>query len=623
MIKSIFYILTFLVVGISWANPLKTYVFNNDYNHLSLYYQYLEDCKSMSEEQVVEKFQSGVFKKPTPNAAFNSGITSCSYWLVVDVLNKTDLEQKFLWSFYNNGLLFKVYELQNQKLVYLGQSSMNESLEKRPYAVRSVSFPFYLSTNQSKTLFVKVTSTNSENIYFPTDITNVEDYLLYEIGFSYQLGKFFGILFLMVFINFSLFVILRQKIYLYNTFYILFIILFQLSDFHFDVFEIPNPVFRNWSFISKPVFVAVALFFYIKVFQIFVAFESHFPKTNTFLKQLNKILLASAILLFICNFFVNDHYYIIKTVNNWVSFLIYSSLVLMFVLIVIGTMHKIRFFMLFGISFIFLFYGFITTLLKTLNIVNLPIIKPGNILVGMVVEVTLLTLFFVYKFKIEKELSASKIFNETKMNQQLTKKMLTIESEEQERLSKNIHDEIGSDITGLRMQLENQFLKSNIDLQNQEEIIENVKSIYEKTRNFSHFIDPNSFKSNFVQSIESQFNFYKKNTKSIDFQFFTNIENELNIENDIKIQINRIFKEIITNALKHAFSTKISLQLIIEKNELILVFEDNGIGFNPKAALDGFGLQNIKSRVAFLSGKLNIDSNNKGTTIIIEIPIKS
>ena len=170
-----------------YATPLKPYVFNNDYYHLSLYYQYLEDCETLNESQVFNKFQSGAFKKPTPNAAFSSGLSSCSYWLAVNVLNKTEFEQKFLWSFYNNGLEFTFYELKNQKLVLVGQSSMKKNLEQRPYAVRSISFPFYLFKNQDKTMFVKVTSTNAESIYFPTDVTNVEDYLTYEIAFSYQL----------------------------------------------------------------------------------------------------------------------------------------------------------------------------------------------------------------------------------------------------------------------------------------------------------------------------------------------------------------------------------------------------------------------------------------------------
>ena len=621
MIKKVCYIILILFASKSLANPLKPYVFNNDYNHLSLYYQYLEDCNSFTERQVLEQYNLGAFKMPKPNAAFSSGISDCSYWLVVNVLNKTEFEQKFLWSFYNNGLMFTFYELKDQKLVLVGQSSMKKNLEERPYAVRSISFPFYLVKNQDKTMFVKVTSTNAESIYFPTDVTNVEDYLTYEIAFSYQLGKYFGLLFLMVFVNICLFAILRQKIYLFNTIYIFFIIMFQLSDFHFDVFEIPNQLFKYWSSMSKPFFVAIALFFYVKVFRIFVEFDNHFPKSNAFLKYLNLALLFAAIVLFFSNFLFQNYYGLIKNLNQIVNVFIYITMVSLFVFVINGIRHKIKFFLLFGISFIFLFYGFVTTLLKILNVVNLPILKPGNILNGMVIEVSLLTIFFVYKFKIEKEASALKIINQTKKNEELSKKMFTIESEEQERLSKNIHDEIGSDITGLRLQLENYLIKSNINIQNQEEILENVKNIYEKARNFSHYLNPDYHKNSFVQSIESQINFYRKNIKNIEFELFTNIKNDYFIDKDIHIQINRIIKEAFTNALKHALSTKINLQLIIENKVLIIIFEDNGIGFNANATFAGFGLNNMKSRVAFLSGKLNIDSTNKGTTLIIEIPI--
>ena len=72
---------------------------------------------------------------------------------------------------------------------------------------------------------------------------------------------------------------------------------------------------------------------------------------------------------------------------------------------------------------------------------------------------SLLTIFFVYKFKIEKEEAARKIIDQSQKNYLLTKKMLTIEADEQERLSKNIHDEIGSDIAGIRLQLENYLIE--------------------------------------------------------------------------------------------------------------------------------------------------------------------
>ena len=91
--------------------------------------------------------------------------------------------------------------------------------------------------------------------------------------------------------------------------------------------------------------------------------------------------------------------------------------------------------------------------------------------------------------------------------------MLTIEAEEQERFSRNVHDEIGSDITGLRLQLENHLMKSNIEHNQQDVILENVKLLYDKVRNFSYFLKPEILHNNFIQTIENQISFYKNNVK--------------------------------------------------------------------------------------------------------------
>jgi signal transduction histidine kinase len=53
----------------------------------------------------------------------------------------------------------------------------------------------------------------------------------------------------------------------------------------------------------------------------------------------------------------------------------------------------------------------------------------------------------------------------------------------------------------------------------------------------------------------------------------------------------------------------------------VLIIEDDGIGFQDDHIQSGIGLKNIRSRVAFLNGSLNIDKNKQGVTVIIEIPI--
>ena len=83
-------------------------------------------------------------------------------------------------------------------------------------------------------------------------------------------------------------------------------------------------------------------------------------------------------------------------------------------------------------------------------------------------------------------------------------------------------------------------------------------------------------------------------------------------------------QEIVNNIIKHSQATTVNIQIIRHENELTLMVEDNGIGFDiNKIKGEGIGLQNIRSRVAYLDGTVNIDSQTgKGTTVSIEVPIK-
>ena len=86
----------------------------------------------------------------------------------------------------------------------------------------------------------------------------------------------------------------------------------------------------------------------------------------------------------------------------------------------------------------------------------------------------------------------------------------------------------------------------------------------------------------------------------------------------------RVLQEIVNNILKHSKATIVTIQIIKDIEELTIIVEDNGVGFDVNTAKsDGIGLKNLQSRIEYLHGTVNIDSHlQKGTTIIIELPIK-
>lgn len=98
-----------------------------------------------------------------------------------------------------------------------------------------------------------------------------------------------------------------------------------------------------------------------------------------------------------------------------------------------------------------------------------------------------------------------------------------------------------------------------------------------------------------------------------------------NLTEEMSLNLYRIVQEIVSNTVKHSEAAKLSIQLVRGEDELTLMSEDDGIGFDPKSdrAGKGMGLYNMKSRAERLGGSIHIDSHpGSGTTITVDVPLK-
>ncbi|MCL4817430.1 MAG: tetratricopeptide repeat protein [Flavobacteriales bacterium] len=182
---------------------------------------------------------------------------------------------------------------------------------------------------------------------------------------------------------------------------------------------------------------------------------------------------------------------------------------------------------------------------------------------------------------------------------------------ERNQLSKDLHDELGSDLT--RITLYAEIIKNNTDSEIAVKIVNTSKKINENVRDLIWFINPenNQTKDLFIQLRE----------------FIYDATSDFNIECSIKtscitnnkhtpkqsINISRIIKEVINNILKHAHAQKIDVSLVSDKHLEIQIF-DNGNGFNTNASYQGNGLRNIQFRANQIGAKISFQSEfNKGT----------
>ena len=193
---------------------------------------------------------------------------------------------------------------------------------------------------------------------------------------------------------------------------------------------------------------------------------------------------------------------------------------------------------------------------------------------------------------------------------------------ERHRISRELHDGLAQELIAIKMTLEN--LISRKEIFNNQKITElksQVNHSIDELRKISTDLAPSGIlEFGFEIALKNLCNQIQKNTGlQIDFSWFGNFEH---IKQRTKIYLYRIVQEALNNAIKHSEASQIQLQLTETAENLVLIIEDNGKGFNYNANDLGLGkgLFNMRERSILLDGTFDVESfPEKGTTIRVKV----
>jgi len=197
------------------------------------------------------------------------------------------------------------------------------------------------------------------------------------------------------------------------------------------------------------------------------------------------------------------------------------------------------------------------------------------------------------------------------------------QEKERARLAEELHDGIGAKLSGLKMNLE--YLKLNAKEHEQliSKIFMGVAEAVEEVRVISHNLQPFFFHDKDLEQLLLNYMEQLSSMNGCRYDLFVNSP-ITGINDTIKLYCYRIIAELLHNIHKHAKASFASVQINIEDDKMEIVVEDNGVGFNSSnSAKQGIGLQNIQNRIKVCKGSINIDSSDKGTSVIIEIPLNT
>lgn len=206
----------------------------------------------------------------------------------------------------------------------------------------------------------------------------------------------------------------------------------------------------------------------------------------------------------------------------------------------------------------------------------------------------------------------------------LNKEILATKIETQEEtmsiLGKELHDNVGQLLSSTKMLIG--ITERNLQNPPETLLIANdtlAKAIYE-LRSLSKSLNKEWLEQfNFIENLSTEKDRINA-SKTIQIHF--NHPQSIPLPADKQIILFRVVQEALQNGIKHSKANNIEITVETTVQALSISIKDDGIGFDVLNSSNGLGLLNIKQRVHLLEGTVYWISNQTGTTLNIQLPIK-
>jgi PAS domain S-box-containing protein len=212
---------------------------------------------------------------------------------------------------------------------------------------------------------------------------------------------------------------------------------------------------------------------------------------------------------------------------------------------------------------------------------------------------------------------------------QLTRRVVITQEEERQHLARELHDEAGQVLTGLKLTLEMgqrqppEGMKASL-----QQALALGSELIQRVRNLSLDLRPPMLDDlGLLPTLLWHFDRYTAQTKvRVGFE---HAGLERRFAPEIETAAYRIVQEALTNVARHARAKQATVRLWVDEDRLNVQVEDRGVGFDREAMLESirvtgptFGLTGIRERVSLLDGQLTVDATpGLGTRLTAELPL--
>jgi len=209
----------------------------------------------------------------------------------------------------------------------------------------------------------------------------------------------------------------------------------------------------------------------------------------------------------------------------------------------------------------------------------------------------------------------------------LSARMETIREDERTHIAREIHDELGQQLTGLKMDISSLRKKVPDENKGAHKKIAAMMTLLDGTmatvRHISSQLRPGILDDlGLVDAINWQGIEFEKRT-GVQCIFQSRLKART-FEKELSTGVFRVYQETLTNVARHAKATKVNTTLEVNNDHIILRVQDDGKGFNEAAVKNKntLGLLGMKERALMFGGYLNIESEaGKGTLVSLRVPM--
>ncbi|NNF34923.1 MAG: tetratricopeptide repeat protein [Saprospiraceae bacterium] len=242
------------------------------------------------------------------------------------------------------------------------------------------------------------------------------------------------------------------------------------------------------------------------------------------------------------------------------------------------------------------------------------------IIILLIISLAGIVGFYLFKRSKEKQLEQRDDIIQNQKAQQIIHERKSIrmqsliEGQEQERtrISRDIHDGLGGLLSATKAQLLNPDNNTN-------KVHELIDQACEEVREITQNLMPVSLKT---VGLKGAIEDLIRKTECLPIKIKSEISIEEKYDEHIALNVYRVIQELINNVVKHAKAKNLLVQVLHADEEVKILIEDDGVGYNALIQNGGMGIKNVNARVELLNGDINIDTaENIGTTVNIDIPV--